>query len=247
MPATQRLWTFFGPWGRNRSQSPSCWIFRVKQIHPSTASARTRLEPQNQGRLQRLSSVLTLLLLKWLFLFFNHLKLELLTQFPASNDEKQLYLYKIFKKLIKKLFNHFFNYFVTFLKTLRSQSSNSNIYYYLHIYIIKLNLHNKYCLLFPTYHKKPSEPISQIEIRTYNTQYVMHRWIMQKACVCVAKKTRKIIEEESLESGDISWDYTSVMLLWHVAMAALTRDQDGLVPGFIKVLWSSGHFGVRSV
>ena len=26
------LWTFFGPWGRDRSQSPPCWIFRVKQI-----------------------------------------------------------------------------------------------------------------------------------------------------------------------------------------------------------------------
>ena len=23
--------------GRDRSQSPSCWIFRVKQIHPSAA------------------------------------------------------------------------------------------------------------------------------------------------------------------------------------------------------------------
>ena len=34
----KKLWTFFGPWGRDRSQSPHCWIFRVKQIHPSTAS-----------------------------------------------------------------------------------------------------------------------------------------------------------------------------------------------------------------
>ena len=32
---------FFWPWGRDRSQSPPCWIFRVKQIHPSTASERT--------------------------------------------------------------------------------------------------------------------------------------------------------------------------------------------------------------
>ena len=37
----KNLWTFFGPWGRDRSQSPSCWIFRVEQIHPSTASERT--------------------------------------------------------------------------------------------------------------------------------------------------------------------------------------------------------------
>ena len=29
------------PWGRDRSQSSPCWIFRVKQIHPSTASERT--------------------------------------------------------------------------------------------------------------------------------------------------------------------------------------------------------------
>ena len=29
-----------------------------------------------------------------LFLFLIHLKLELLTQFPASHDEKYLYLYK---------------------------------------------------------------------------------------------------------------------------------------------------------
>ena len=38
----KKLWTFFGPWGRDHSQSPPCWIFRVKQIHPSTASERTR-------------------------------------------------------------------------------------------------------------------------------------------------------------------------------------------------------------
>ena len=37
----KKLWTFFGPWGRDRFQSPPCWIFRVKQIHPSTASERT--------------------------------------------------------------------------------------------------------------------------------------------------------------------------------------------------------------
>ena len=35
----KELYTFFKPWGRDRSQSPPCWIFRVKQIHPSTASA----------------------------------------------------------------------------------------------------------------------------------------------------------------------------------------------------------------
>ena len=28
----KKLWTFFGTWGRDRPQSPSCWIFRVKQI-----------------------------------------------------------------------------------------------------------------------------------------------------------------------------------------------------------------------
>ena len=37
----KKLWTFFGPWGRDRSQSPPCWIFRIKQIHQSTASGRT--------------------------------------------------------------------------------------------------------------------------------------------------------------------------------------------------------------
>ena len=37
----KKLWTFFGPWGRDRSQSPPCWIFRVRQIHQSTASERT--------------------------------------------------------------------------------------------------------------------------------------------------------------------------------------------------------------
>ena len=37
----KKLWTFFGPWGRDGSQSPPCWIFKVKQIHPSTASERT--------------------------------------------------------------------------------------------------------------------------------------------------------------------------------------------------------------
>ena len=37
----KKSWTFFGPWGRDRSQSPPCWIFRVKQIHQFTASERT--------------------------------------------------------------------------------------------------------------------------------------------------------------------------------------------------------------
>ena len=37
----EKLWAFFGPWGRDRSQSPACWIFRVKQIHQSTNSERT--------------------------------------------------------------------------------------------------------------------------------------------------------------------------------------------------------------
>ena len=37
----KKLRTFFGHWDRDRSQSPPCWIFRVKQIHPSTASERT--------------------------------------------------------------------------------------------------------------------------------------------------------------------------------------------------------------
>ena len=37
-----------------------------------------------------IDSVLTLVLLNCLFPFFFHLKLELLTQFPASNDEKIL-------------------------------------------------------------------------------------------------------------------------------------------------------------
>ena len=37
----QKLWTFFGPRGRDRSQSPPCWIFRVKQTHQPTASEGT--------------------------------------------------------------------------------------------------------------------------------------------------------------------------------------------------------------
>ena len=37
----KKLWTFFWPWCRDRSQSPPCWIFRIKQIHQSTASERT--------------------------------------------------------------------------------------------------------------------------------------------------------------------------------------------------------------
>ena len=31
----KKLWIFFGPWGWDRSQTPPCWIFRVKQIHQS--------------------------------------------------------------------------------------------------------------------------------------------------------------------------------------------------------------------
>ena len=41
----KKLWTFFGPWRRDRSQSLPCWIFRVKQIHPSTASERMTRQP----------------------------------------------------------------------------------------------------------------------------------------------------------------------------------------------------------
>ena len=39
--------------------------------------------------------VLTLVLLNCLFPFFIHLKLELLTQFPASNDEKYIFYERI--------------------------------------------------------------------------------------------------------------------------------------------------------
>ena len=35
------LWTFFETWSRDRSQSPPCRIFRVKQIHQSSASETT--------------------------------------------------------------------------------------------------------------------------------------------------------------------------------------------------------------
>ena len=46
----KKLWIFFGPWGRDRSQSPPCWIFRVKQIHPSTASERTTRQGEYSTR-----------------------------------------------------------------------------------------------------------------------------------------------------------------------------------------------------
>ena len=42
-----------------------------------------------------IDSDLTLVLLNCFKLFFIHLKLELLTQFPASKDEKYFYLWKI--------------------------------------------------------------------------------------------------------------------------------------------------------
>ena len=39
----KKLWTFFGPWGRDRcSQSLPCWIFRIKQMHQSVADTATR-------------------------------------------------------------------------------------------------------------------------------------------------------------------------------------------------------------
>ena len=37
----KKLWAFFGLWSRECSRSPPCQIFRVKQIHQSTASKRT--------------------------------------------------------------------------------------------------------------------------------------------------------------------------------------------------------------
>ena len=46
---------------------------------------------------------LTLVLLKCFNCIFRHLKLELLTQFPASNDEKCYYLLKIDMSEIKLL------------------------------------------------------------------------------------------------------------------------------------------------
>ena len=30
----KKLWTFFEPWGRDRSQSPPCWIFRLFTCYP---------------------------------------------------------------------------------------------------------------------------------------------------------------------------------------------------------------------
>ena len=37
----KKLWAFFGPWDRDRSQSPPCWMFQAKQLHRSTVSERT--------------------------------------------------------------------------------------------------------------------------------------------------------------------------------------------------------------
>ena len=48
-------------------------------------------------------SLLTLVLLNCFNCIFRHLKLELLTQFPASNDEKDDYLWKIDMSKIKSL------------------------------------------------------------------------------------------------------------------------------------------------
>ena len=47
--------------------------------------------------------LLTLVLLNCFNCIFRHLKLELLTQFPASNDEKYYYLWKIDMCKIKLL------------------------------------------------------------------------------------------------------------------------------------------------
>ena len=51
---------------------------------------------QSDIKIQSLSIwFLTLVLLNCFNCIFRHLKLELLTQFPASNDEKYYYLWKI--------------------------------------------------------------------------------------------------------------------------------------------------------
>ena len=47
--------------------------------------------------------ILTLVLLRCFNCIFRHLKLELLTQFPALNDEKYNYLWKIGMSKIKLL------------------------------------------------------------------------------------------------------------------------------------------------
>ena len=52
----KKLWTFFGPWGRDRSQSLPCCktlIFRVKRIQKFTASETTR--PGREGAQRRCS------------------------------------------------------------------------------------------------------------------------------------------------------------------------------------------------
>ena len=55
----KKVWTFFGPLGRDRSQSPTCWFFLVKQIHQSMASERTtRLHSKQYRFFRRKPSVL---------------------------------------------------------------------------------------------------------------------------------------------------------------------------------------------
>ena len=103
----KKLWTFFGPWRRDRSQSPPCWIFRVKQIHPSTASERmTRQPPQCVTHSHRspVTARLTSCLLK------KHARHQFVVCLPLSDCVVRLVVYNQFvtpKKCLPATFNRF--------------------------------------------------------------------------------------------------------------------------------------------
>ena len=44
MIINKKLWTFFGPWRRDRSQSPPCWIFRVAGQSPCSPADQLPIE-----------------------------------------------------------------------------------------------------------------------------------------------------------------------------------------------------------
>ena len=69
-------------------------MFFVELIRCMAVSVLLALYPP-QTKNYRSHDPLTLVMLHCLFLFFIHLKQELLTQISASNDEKYVYLWKI--------------------------------------------------------------------------------------------------------------------------------------------------------
>ena len=89
-------WKSVENWLRNRRN-----LFTTVNVTPTIV--KTTFSPNADLMLCQWLPRINLILLNCLLLFFIHLALELLTQFPALNDEKDLYLWKLAISNIEEL------------------------------------------------------------------------------------------------------------------------------------------------